>query len=71
MACGSLLWHDKPIPLFKESVLSDTDPSEHHEKTSDSSDMNQDDNFFTISNQPQLFDQKEFNDLIRDLNTSK
>ena len=33
--------------------------------------MNQDDNFFTISNQPQLFDQKEFNDLIRDLNTSK
>ena len=33
--------------------------------------MNQDDTFFVISNQPQLFDQKELNDLIRDLNLSK
>ena len=57
---------DISIPLFKESVLSDTEPSEHHEETSDSSDMNQGDNFFAISNQPQFFDQKELNNLIRD-----
>ena len=34
---------DIPIPVFKESLLGDTEPSEHHEETSD---MNQDDNFF-------------------------
>ena len=50
---------DLPIPVFKESVLSDIEPSEHYDETSDSSDINQDDNFFAISNQPQLFDQKE------------
>ena len=33
--------------------------------------MNQDDQFFAIPNQPQLFDQKELNDLISDLNLSK
>ena len=50
---------DLPIPVFKESVLSDIEPFKHYDETSDSSDINQDDNFFAISNQPQLFDQKE------------
>ena len=40
-------WHQKE---FKESVLSDIEPPEHHDETFDSSDMNQDDNFFAISN---------------------
>ena len=62
---------DIPIPVFKESALSDTEPSEHHEGTSYASDMNQEENFLAISNQPQLFDQKDLNDLIRDLNLSK
>ena len=52
-----------PIPVFKESALSYTKSSEHHKETSDLFDKNQDDNFFIISNQPQLFDQNEFNDL--------
>ena len=34
---------DIPIPVFKESLLGDTEPSEHHEETPD---MNQDYNFF-------------------------
>ena len=41
------------IKLAKTSVsrgLSDVEPSEHHEETSDSFDMNQDDKFFVISN---------------------
>ena len=46
------------IPVFKESVLSYIEPSEHHEETSESSEMNQDNNFFAISYQPQLFDQR-------------
>ena len=33
--------------------------------------MNQDDNFLAISNQTQLFDQKNLNYLIKDLNLSK
>ena len=33
--------------------------------------MNQDENFLAISNQLQLFDQKELNNLIRNLNLSK
>ena len=42
---------DIPVPVPKESVLSDTKPFEHHEETSDSSDMDQADNFllFLIS----------------------
>ena len=37
---------DQPIPLFKESVLNDTEPSMNHGERSDSSVMNQDDNVF-------------------------
>ena len=33
--------------------------------------MNKDDNFLAISVQPQLFDQKDLNDLIRDVKLSK
>ena len=43
---------------FVTNGLSYTEPSEHYEQTSESSDINQDENFFTISNRPQLFDQK-------------
>ena len=37
---------DISIPVFKEFALGDTNLCEHHEETSDSSDMSQDYNFF-------------------------
>ena len=37
---------DMTISVFKESVLSDTEPSKHHEETSYSSNMNQGEIFF-------------------------
>lgn len=40
--CPAAHCDEIPIPVFKASVLSDTEASEHHEETPDSSDINQD-----------------------------
>ena len=45
---------DIPIPVFKESALSDTEPSEYHEETSELTDMNQVDSNQSLINHSYL-----------------